>query len=892
MQENKREWVCKLKKLVILLILLFLLLSISVSALPSKGSNLKSDHHGYKKITADFLASPTSGSVPLKVQFIDNSSGNPRRRLWNFGDGSNSTLRNPSHNYTQAGTYTVTLTAINAAGNNTTTKPNYIFVNAYPPVAKFTSSPTYGNAPLTVTFTDQSTESPTSWSWNFGDGSAVDATKSPTHIFTTAGTFTVTLTASNANGANSNSAQIVVSPAVVPAPVAAFTASATTGTAPATITFNDQSTGSPTSWSWNFGDGSAVDTTKSPTHVFTTAGTFTVTLTASNANGANSNSAQIVVSPAVVPAPVAAFTASATTGTAPATITFNDQSIGSPTSWSWNFGDGSTSTLQNPPAYTYTQAGTYTISLTVSNAYGSNTSVKSSLINISSATAIVADFNSNVTTGKTPLIVQFNDISTGNPTTWNWDFGDGTISTQQNPMHTYLAIGAYTVTLRASSSTFVGAVTKTNYITVENGLQAVFTASPSQGEVPLNVQFTDTSIGAPTAWLWDFGDGTNSILQSPAHIYNLAGNYTVKLTASNNIGSNTSAIPSIINVSSAISQFVSTPVASFYSNVTSGNAPLPVQFTDTSTGNVTSWLWDFGDGNTSASQNSTHTYFEPGSYSVTLNASNTDNYSVLTLPGYITVTGDSGSSSSGGGGSVSTVTGSLAGAGGSPEPASNVAVKLQTQAYIAAGNHIKFEFTKGATCIDCVEFDAKRTLGKTTTTVEQLKERSVLAPTGPDGKVYKYLNIWVGNSGIATPENIENATVKFVISKAEIEMNETEEPKIVLQWYEQGMWNPLNTSKMEEDEQYIHYQAKTSGFSTFAITSDEIKPIEENVSQPNEKNVSRPILNNELSIQSKQPGKSEAVNNTDWSKYSGVIRFFILFIVVLFIGLALKEKRK
>jgi len=154
-------------------------------------------------------------------------------------------------------------------------------------------------------------------------------------------------------------------------------------------------------------------------------------------------------------------------------------------------------------------------------------------------------------------------LSTGNPTTWNWDFGDGTNSTIKNPMHTYLAIGTYTVTLRASSSTSVGAVTKTNYITVGNGLQAVFTVSPSQGEVPLNVQFTDTSIGAPTAWLWDFGDGTNSTLQSPAHIYNLAGNYTVKLTASNNIDSNTSAIPSIINVSSAISQFVNTPVASF-----------------------------------------------------------------------------------------------------------------------------------------------------------------------------------------------------------------------------------------------------------------------------------------------------------------------------------------
>ena len=124
-------------------------------------------------------------------------------------------------------------------------------------------------------------------------------------------------------------------------------------------------------------------------------------------------------------------------------------------------------------------------------------------------------------------------------------------------------------------------------------------------------------------------------------------------------------------------------------------------------------------------------------------------------------------------------------------------MKLQTQRYIAAGNHIKFEFTKNATCIDCVEFDAKRTLGKTTTTIEQLKERSVLAPTDPEGKVYKYLNIWVGNSGIAIPENIENATVEFVISKAEIEMNETEEPTLSCKGMSRESGIPLTLLKRE-----------------------------------------------------------------------------------------------
>ncbi len=132
--------------------------------------------------------------------------------------------------------------------------------------------------------------------------------------------------------------------------------------------------------------------------------------------------------------------------------------------------------------------------------------------------------------------------------------------------------------------------------------------------------------------------------------------------------------------------------------------------------------------------------------------------------------------------------GSLAGAGASPEPESNVEAKVQTQEYIPAGNHIIFDFTKNGTGIDCVELDAKKTLGRTTTTIELLKERSVLTPTDPVGKVYKYLNIWVGNNGIAVPGNIENATVSFIVSKADVKMNGTEESTVVLQRYEQGEW--------------------------------------------------------------------------------------------------------
>lgn len=754
--------------------------------------------------------------------------------------------------------------------------------------------------------------------------------------------------------------------------IADFSASPVSGVVPLTVYFNDISTGNSTiqNWNWNFGDGST-STEKNPTHTYNNAGKYTVKLTVQNTGGSYTatKSNYISVTNALRP-PVAAFSASQSSGISPLTVVFTDKSTGSPASWSWNFGDRTYASIQNP-THIYYGVGTYTVSLTVTNTVGSNTS--SSTINVSSVPAIVADFNSNVTSGRVPLNVQFNDLSTGNPTTWNWDFGDGTNSTLKNPLHIYQAIGTYTVSLRASNGTSVGFVTKTNYITAGNGLQAVFTAYPHQGVAPFTVQFNDTSMGTPTAWLWDFGDGNSSTLQNPTHLYTQAGSYAVKLTVTNNIGSNTSQTPLLVNVSSA-----NTPVANFGANLTSGSAPLAVQFydlstgnptewewdfnsdgqvdsneqnpvyefmypgyytvtlragngtgwgnvtkinyitvgegfqsnftaspveggaplqvqfTDSSVGNVTSWYWDFGDGTNSTDKNPTHMYSNLGSYSVTLNVSNSNQQSTLNLPDYIHVTGESDGSSSGGGGSDSSGTGSLIGAGGSPEPASNIAVKLQTQRYISAGNHIKFEFTKNATSLNFVEFDAKKTLGKTTTTIEQLKGRSILTPTDPVGKVYKYVNIWVGNNGTAIPGNIENATIEFMLSKAEIKMNETEKSTVILQRYEQGKWNSLNTFKIGEDDQYIYYQANTPGFSSFAITSAETMPIQENITPPTAFNISKPnnSYNDQLFIQGKQHVKSTATDSIDWSKYSSSIRFFVLFIVVLFIGLILREKRK
>jgi PKD repeat protein len=179
----------------------------------------------------------------------------------------------------------VALTATNSAGTNTVTKSSSITVKAPIPAAAFSASPTSGNTPLNVVFTDQSTGLPTSWSWNFGDGTSA-TTKNPTHTYTKAGSYTVALTATNTAGSNTatKSGYIKVTAPVIPA--AAFSGYPTSGTVPLKVQFTDKSTGNPTSWRWTFGDGT-YSTTRSPVHTYYSKGRFTVTLTVKNAAGSS-----------------------------------------------------------------------------------------------------------------------------------------------------------------------------------------------------------------------------------------------------------------------------------------------------------------------------------------------------------------------------------------------------------------------------------------------------------------------------------------------------------------------------------------------------------------------------------------------------------------------------
>jgi PKD repeat protein len=325
------------------------------------------------------------------------------------------------------------------------------------------------------------------------------------------------------------------------APVANFQGSPTSGNAPLTVNFTDLSTGNPTSWSWNFGDGVGTSTAQNPTYVYASKGTYTVSLTATNAEGSDEQT-KIGYITVTEQAPVANFSASPTSGDAPLTVNFTDLSTGNPTSWSWNFGDGVGTSIAKNPSYTYSASGAYTVTLTTTNTYGSNEETKVDYINVTVPTTLTADFVGNPTSGDAPLTVHFTDLSSGNPTSWVYDFGDGISSIwEQNPSHTYNQPGNYTVMLAVSDAGLnVGYEVKSNYITVTGQtVNTPPTADFTYTAIGLSVDFTDQSTdsdGSVVAWSWNFGDGATSTAQNPSHTYAASGAYSVTLIVTDDDG--------------------------------------------------------------------------------------------------------------------------------------------------------------------------------------------------------------------------------------------------------------------------------------------------------------------------------------------------------------------
>ncbi|OQX79442.1 MAG: hypothetical protein B6D61_03495, partial [Bacteroidetes bacterium 4484_249] len=293
-------------------------------------------------------------------------------------------------------------------------------------------------------------------------------------------------------------------------------------------------------------------------------GTYTVSLTVSDGTLEDTEVKvnYITVNPIV--GPVAGFSGSPTVGIEPVNVYFTDESTQGSyplTSWFWDFGDGNTSTEQNPE-HEYTNAGVYTVSLTVSDGSLEDTETKTDYITVNPAIAPDADFSGTPTSGYAPLTVNFTDESSvGLPiVSWDWDFGDGSGSTEQNPEHVYENAGTYDVSLTIFDGMFTDTETKTAYITVDSLTEPVagFSADPLGGTAPLEINFNDESVQGTypiTGWSWDFGDGNTSTEQNPVHTYETTGVYTVSLTIDDGTFTDTETKIDYIDVITGLDKF-------------------------------------------------------------------------------------------------------------------------------------------------------------------------------------------------------------------------------------------------------------------------------------------------------------------------------------------------
>ncbi|MFC2160761.1 C45 family autoproteolytic acyltransferase/hydrolase [Acidobacteriota bacterium] len=740
---------------------------------------------------ADFIATPVSGETPLSVSFTDQSSGDISSYTWDFGDGGTSTLKSPSHIYTAANSYTVSLTVTGLGGSDINTKADYIIVTVpSPPLADFVGLPESGVAPLAVSFSDLSTGIIDNYSWDFGDGNT-SMLQSPLHTYTSANTYTVSLTATGPGGSNTSTKIDYITVITQPPPVAKNDTDDTTKNIPVTtdVLANDSDpnndpltvyslTQPANGFAVNNGNGTItytpiLDFVGEDSYFYTISdgngayATASVTITVSETpvelvvfsesfesglenwrqdtqndwfrstqratDGAYSaevdgtardaqlismpidlqggtsaaisfswyiergldtgeyiafdistdgeltwiekvvlkgnvdqentwhnisveisnienltlrfrglmsssredaNIDNVIVTATGTEPPVADFVSSSVNGETPLSVFFTDLSEGYITSYSWDFGDGNTSTLQSP-SYTYTTTNTYTVSLTVTGPGGSDTNTKVDYITVTVPQPPVADFVGLPVSGETPLVVSFTDQSTGNISSYSWDFGDGNTSTLQNPSHSYTIANTYTVNLTVTGPGGSDTNTKFDYITVTVPSPPVadFVGLPVSGETPLIVSFTDQSTGNINSYSWDFGDGNTSTLQNPSHTYTVANTYTVSLTVTGPGGSDTNTKVDHITVT-----VPSPPMADFIGLSVSGPAPLVVSFTDQSTGDISSYSWDFGDGSTSTLQNPSHTYTVINTYNVSLTVTGPGGIDTNTKIDYITVT--------------------------------------------------------------------------------------------------------------------------------------------------------------------------------------------------------------------------------------------------------------
>ena len=545
---------------------------------------------------ANFSATPVAGT--LGVNFSNTSSGgSPDTYAWDFGDGSGSALPSPSHTYAAPGTYQVKLSTTNNGGSSS--KTSTITVSPLPgiPVAGFSWLQQAGT--LGVQFTDTSTNSPASWSWNFGDGNPAATVENPLHVYAAPGSYTVTLQAANGSGAGTLAQSITVNPLAVP--VAGFTYSQAPGTL--TFTFSDTSTNGPTSWAWTFGDG-ATSTSQNPVHTFASAGTYTVALTASNASGPSSPASQSITASATAFASdsFSRAAASGTWGSAPVGGAYSY--VGNQSDFSLtgsagaiNLGTAGATRAAYLPVSAQDVDLTYQFNISKlptgggsAYAYGSvrrsataDYRIKARIFGTGAVYLSVSQFSAGAETtigsevqvagltyvpgqdlkvhaqisGTSPTTIKARLwlASGSEPGTWLVSRTDSTAGLQGPGSVGLRAYSSSTTTNNPISVAFDNFIAAPITVTAPPAPVAGFSWSQSAGTRTIN--FTDTSTNSPTSWSWTFGDGSTSTSQNPSHTYAASGPTRSALTATNASGPSTPAASQSVTVAAASAPFAS-----------------------------------------------------------------------------------------------------------------------------------------------------------------------------------------------------------------------------------------------------------------------------------------------------------------------------------------------
>ncbi len=420
------------------------------------------------------------------------------------------------------------------------------------------------------------------------------------------------------------------------APVACFTTTPLSGDAPLTINLNascsSDADGDILSYTWDLGNGNT-GTSAILSETYTTPGIYTIMLTIDDGNGSiSSETINITVIDNSPQPPTAAISANPISGGSPLTVNFDATNSTDPNgdnlSYTWDFGDGNTG-IGAIPIHTYTNIGTYIVTVNVDDGNG-GIDQATITINVINSTP-EACFTTSTTTGNAPLSINFDaNCSTdtdGDILSYTWDFGDGNTGTGATTSYSYIDPGTYQVTLTTNDGnggTDVETITITIIDNTPQPPTACFTANPTNGTIPLNSNFNASCSTDPNndnlTYTWDFGDGNTGSGVNINHNFTTTGTFIVSLTVDDgNGGSDTQTITITTQDNNSNN---SSPTAGIVANPTNGVAPLLVNFSAGNSsdpdGDILSYTWDFGDGNTGSNLNASNTYTAPGTYTVTL----------------------------------------------------------------------------------------------------------------------------------------------------------------------------------------------------------------------------------------------------------------------------------